>query len=141
MYQDKKLPYSAYILRVFNFTNFTNLESFAKFIQLKFQPLCCNTHGQHKFVKEFLQSSYSQNLDPRNISAIRYFAQIYTMLVSIHSYYYGNVTKFLAYEGMLCRCMEGDMQHYRVPAFSNLYTQHSVYACVEKYFYLSWENI
>ena len=35
------LPYSAYILRLFNFANFTNLESLAKFIQLKFEPLCC----------------------------------------------------------------------------------------------------
>ena len=39
------------ILRVFNDANFANLESFAKFIQRKFEPLCCNTHGQHEFVK------------------------------------------------------------------------------------------
>ena len=30
------LPYSAYISQVFNFANFVNLESFAKFIQLQF---------------------------------------------------------------------------------------------------------
>ena len=32
------LPYSTYILQVFNFANFTNLESFMKLIQLKFEP-------------------------------------------------------------------------------------------------------
>ena len=39
--------YSTCILRVFNIMNFVNLESFVKFIQLKFEPLCCHTHGQH----------------------------------------------------------------------------------------------
>ena len=48
------LPYGAYISRVFNFANFANLESFAKFIQRKFEPLRCNTHGQHEFAK-FIQ--------------------------------------------------------------------------------------
>ena len=59
------LPYSAYISRVFNFVNFANLESFAKFIQLKFEPLCCNTHGQHKFANYF-KAAIRENLDPRN---------------------------------------------------------------------------
>ena len=49
------LLYSAYILQVFNFANFVNLELLAKFIQLKFQPLHCNTHGQHEFAKFFQQ--------------------------------------------------------------------------------------
>ena len=39
------IPFSAYISRVFNFANIANLESFAKFIQRKFEPLHCNTHG------------------------------------------------------------------------------------------------
>ena len=53
MYKDEEMdiPYSAYISRVFNFAN---LESFAKFIQRKFEPLLCNTHGQHEFAK-FIQ--------------------------------------------------------------------------------------
>ena len=50
----KYIPYSAYISRVFNFANIANLESFAKFIQRKFEPLRCNTHGQHEFAK-FIQ--------------------------------------------------------------------------------------
>ena len=33
------IPYSAYILRVFNFANFANFETFAKLIQQKFEPL------------------------------------------------------------------------------------------------------
>ena len=49
--------YSTYISRVFNFANFTNLESFAKFIQLKFEPLRCNMHLPN-FFNKFLQSSY-----------------------------------------------------------------------------------
>ena len=36
MYNIHATPYNAYISRVFNFANFANLESFAKFIQLKF---------------------------------------------------------------------------------------------------------
>ena len=47
-----KIPYSAYISRIFNFAN---LESFMKFIQLKFETLHCNTHGQHEFAKFFQQ--------------------------------------------------------------------------------------
>ena len=39
---------STYISRVFNFTNF---ESFAKFIQLTFGPLHCQAHGQHASAK------------------------------------------------------------------------------------------
>ena len=50
----ERIPYSAYISRVFNFANFANLESFAKFIQRNFEPLHCNTHGQHEFAK-FIQ--------------------------------------------------------------------------------------
>ena len=59
---DLSILYSTYILQVFNFVNFANLESFTKFIQLKFEPLCCHTHGQHtsaKFFHEFVQNSYS----------------------------------------------------------------------------------
>ena len=56
-----KLPFSAYISWVFNFTNFANLESFAKFIQQKFEPLHCNTHGQHEFAK-FIQRIPSKQL-------------------------------------------------------------------------------
>ena len=37
----------------FLFLNFTNLESFVKFIQLKFEPLCCHVHGQHASAKYF----------------------------------------------------------------------------------------
>ena len=44
------LLYSAYILWVFNFAN---LESFVKYIQLKFEPLRCHTHGKLKFAKLF----------------------------------------------------------------------------------------
>ena len=55
------IPYSTYISRVFNFTNFVNLESFMEFIQLKFEPLHCNTHGQHKFAK-FVQRITSKQL-------------------------------------------------------------------------------
>ena len=70
------IPYRTYsISRVFNFTNFANLESFAKFIQLKFEPLRCHTHEQHEFVKFFSTNSFKaairENLDLRNISAIR----------------------------------------------------------------------
>ena len=53
--------YSAYISRVFNFANFANLESFVKFIQRKFEPLRCNTHGQHEFAK-FIQRIPSKQL-------------------------------------------------------------------------------
>ena len=53
--------YGAYISRVFNFANFANLELFAKFIQRKFEPLCCNTHGQHEFAK-FIQRIPSKQL-------------------------------------------------------------------------------
>ena len=50
------MPYSAYcISRVFNFGNFANLESFTKFIQLKFELLRCHIHGQHEFAKCFQQ--------------------------------------------------------------------------------------
>ena len=52
------IPYGAYISRVFNFAN---LESFAKFIQQKFEPLRCNTHGQHEFAK-FIQRIPSKQL-------------------------------------------------------------------------------
>ena len=52
------LPYSAYISQVFNFVN---LESLAKFIQLKFEPLRCNIHGQHEFAK-FIQRIPSKQL-------------------------------------------------------------------------------
>ena len=45
--------YSTYILQIFNFANFANLESFAKFIQLNVEPLCYHTHGQHAFAKVF----------------------------------------------------------------------------------------
>ena len=40
---------------------FANLESFAKFIQRKFEPLHCNTHGQHEFAK-FIQRIPSKQL-------------------------------------------------------------------------------
>ena len=33
--------------------NFANLELFAKFIQLKFEPLRCHTYGRLEFVKFF----------------------------------------------------------------------------------------
>ena len=36
--RQKHVPYSAYTSRVFIFTNFANLESFAKLIQVKFEP-------------------------------------------------------------------------------------------------------
>ena len=56
--------YSAYVLWVFNFTNFVNLELFVKLIQLKFEPLRCHVHGQHTsmnfFFNQFLQNSYLQ---------------------------------------------------------------------------------
>ena len=74
---DGSKPYGAYISRVFNFANFANLESFAKFIQRKFEPLRCNTYGQHEFAKfiqriPLIKAAIRENLDPRNISAIRY---------------------------------------------------------------------
>ena len=47
------IPYSACISQVFNFANFANLESLVKFIELKFEPLHCHIHGQHKFAKFF----------------------------------------------------------------------------------------
>ena len=50
---EKRIPYSAYISRVFNFMNFANLELFTKFIQLKFESLRCHMHGQHAFVNFF----------------------------------------------------------------------------------------
>ena len=55
------VPYSAYISRVFNFMNFVTLELFTKFIQQKFEPLHCNTHGQHEFAK-FIQRIPSKQL-------------------------------------------------------------------------------
>ena len=55
------IPYSAYISLVFNFVNFMNLESFVNFIQQKFEPLHCNTHGQHEFAK-FIQRIPSKQL-------------------------------------------------------------------------------
>ena len=58
------IPYSAYILWVFNFAN---LESFVKFIQLKFELLRCHTHGQHEFVKFF-----------QRIPSKQLFTKIYT---------------------------------------------------------------
>ena len=63
----EKVDFSAYISRVFNFANFTNLESSMKFIQRKFEPLRCNTHGQHEFAK-FIQRIPSKQL----------FVKIYT---------------------------------------------------------------
>ena len=61
------LPYDMYISRVFNFMNSANLESFAKFIQLKFEPPTImhmgNTHLQNLF-NEFLQNSYLQKFRP-----------------------------------------------------------------------------
>ena len=69
------IQYSAYISRVFNFTNFASLESFVQFFKLKFETLHCNTHEQHEFVKFFSTNSFKaairENLDLRNISAIR----------------------------------------------------------------------
>ena len=46
----------ALILRVFNFANFTNLDSFAKFIQLNFEPLHCHVKGQYTKVFERIPS-------------------------------------------------------------------------------------
>ena len=82
----KLIPYSAYISRVFNFTNFANLESFVKFIQLNLSH-CAVTHmGKHKFAKNFSTNSFKaaicENLDPRNISAIRYTPLIERQLQS-----------------------------------------------------------
>ena len=63
-----KISYSAYIiLWVFNFTNFANLESFAKFIQLKFEPCATTCMGDmhlQNFFNEFLQNSYSRKFRP-----------------------------------------------------------------------------
>ena len=41
--------------------NFANLESFTNFIERKFEPLRCNTHGQHEFAK-FIQQIPSKQL-------------------------------------------------------------------------------
>ena len=61
------IPYSAYILRVFNFVNFANLESFVKFIQRKLSHCTVtpmgNTNSRNLF-NEFLQSSYSRKFRP-----------------------------------------------------------------------------
>ena len=65
------IPYSAYISQVFNFTNFVNFKLFVKFIQLKFEPLHCQVHGQHSSVKFFQQITIWENFDLQNISAIR----------------------------------------------------------------------
>ena len=46
--------------------NFANFESFAKFIQLKFEPLCCNTYAQHKFANLF------QQIPSKQLSATKY---------------------------------------------------------------------
>ena len=48
------LPYSAYISRVFNFANFVNFESFAKLIQLKFEPLG-HAHAQVHMIRQWLK--------------------------------------------------------------------------------------
>ena len=54
--------YSAYITHVFNVTN---LESFTKLIQLKFEPLRYYTDGQHasaNIFQQISQNSYSGKL-------------------------------------------------------------------------------
>ena len=56
------LLYSAYISQVFNFVSFVNFELFVKFIELKFEQLLCQAHGQHAstiFFNKLLQNSYS----------------------------------------------------------------------------------
>ena len=55
----KTTVYSAYISWVFNFTN---LESFTKFIQLKFEPLHCHTHAWATRIHEFFQQISSKQL-------------------------------------------------------------------------------
>ena len=50
------------IAQVINFTNFVNLELFAK---LKFEPLRCHVHGQHVSVNQQIASnSYWQKFRP-----------------------------------------------------------------------------
>ena len=44
------------------FPNFANLESFAKFIQLKFEPLRYHTHGQLEFAKFFQRIPSKQQI-------------------------------------------------------------------------------
>ena len=66
------IPCRACISRVFKFANFTNLESFTKFVQLKFEPLRFHAHGQHASAKFFQQIPViHENLDLRNISIIQ----------------------------------------------------------------------
>ena len=59
--------YSAYISRVFNFTNFVNLESFVKFIQLKFEQLIQSgawaTHIREMFSMNSFKTVICENLD------------------------------------------------------------------------------
>ena len=55
--------------------NFVNLESFVRFMQLKFEPLHYHTHGQNASAKYFQRipsKVIRENLDPQNISAIQY---------------------------------------------------------------------
>ena len=55
-------------MRVFNLANLANFESFAKCIQLKFEPLHCHVHVQHSM--NSFKTAIRENLDPQNISAI-----------------------------------------------------------------------
>ena len=72
------IPYSAYISRVFNFANFVNLESFAKLFRRNISHFEVEPHWRRieQRIREiistnFLKTAIRENLDPRNISAIR----------------------------------------------------------------------
>ena len=49
---------------------FVNLESFVKFIQLKFEPGALATHIHKMFSTNSLKTAIHENLDLRNISTI-----------------------------------------------------------------------
>ena len=61
--------YSTYISRVFNFVN---LESFAKFIQLKIELLRHHTHEQHEFAKLFSMNSFKAAIYLRKFRPAKY---------------------------------------------------------------------
>ena len=78
------LPYSTYISQFFNFVNFANLESFTKLFHKKILHFEIEPHWAaqlQNYFNEIKIIAIRDNLEPQNISAIRYIQNGFTMLV------------------------------------------------------------
>ena len=81
------LPYSAYISRAFNIAR---LESFAKLIPRIFGHFEVEPHWRRieQRIREIISTKFKktairENLDPRNISAIRYYTECSKIIISL----------------------------------------------------------